>query len=217
VVKSVRSTYLSKQGEAFLYFPKPLSSTFGSMLVHTRAAPESAYRSAFAALAAIHPNLPAQTFMISVEQGPVQIQKLMTGAPAVVASMLGLLALILAAVGICGVVSYLVTERTREIGIHIALGAGRHDVISMVTRQTLRPVAWGAGIGLLIGAFCLSAALAALIAMPDVPDLTYGAGAFHTATFLGVLAVLVLTVLIASFIPVRRATRVEPSVALRNE
>lgn len=154
--------------------------------------------------------------MISVEQGPVQIQKLMTDTPAVVASMLGLLALILAAVGIYGVVAYLVTQRTREIGIHIALGARSRDVISMVTRQTLRPVAWGAGIGL-IGAFCLSGVLAALIAMPDMPDLTYGAGAFHPATFVGVLAVLALAVLIASFLPVRRATRVEPSVALRNE
>jgi ABC-type lipoprotein release transport system permease subunit len=53
--------------------------------------------------------------------------------------------------------------------------------------------------------------------MPDVPDLTDGAGAFHPATFLGVLATLTGVVLAASFIPVRRATRVEPAIALRNE
>ena len=80
----------------------------------------------------------------------------------------------------------------------------------------LRPVGWGAIVGLL-GAACLSGVLAALVAMPDVPDLTDGAGAFHPATFLGVLATLTGVVLAASFIPVRRATRVEPAIALRNE
>ena len=202
--------------EAFLYFPKPLSSTFGLMLVHTPTKPETAFRSLLAAFSTINPDLPSQSYMISLEQGPMQIQKLMAGTPAVVASTLGVLALTLAWVGVYGLVSQLVTQRTREIGIRIALGAQDRDVIHLVLRQTLRPVVWGAVIGL-IGAFCLSGLLAALIVFPDVPDLTYGAGAFHPATFLGVLAVLTMVVLIASFFPVRRATRVEPAVALRNE
>ena len=82
--------------------------------------------------------------------------------------------------------------------------------------QTLRPVAWGAAVGLL-GAFGVSALLRALIVMPDVPDLTYGAGAFDPLTFLGVLSVLAAVVAIAALIPMRRATRVDPAVALRNE
>jgi hypothetical protein len=216
VVKSVRSTYLSKMDSGFVYFPKAPPSGLGVMLVRTRTAPEGVFRSAFAALSAVHSNLASQTYLLSLEQGPMQIQKLMSEAPAVVASLLGLLALALASVGVFGVVSYLVTRRTREIGVHIALGAQGRDVIRMVLAQSLRPVAWGAAIGL-IGAVGLSGLLATMVALPDVPDLTYGAGAVDPVTFLGVLAVLTTVMLAASLIPVRRATRVEPAVALRNE
>jgi len=216
VVKSVRSTYLSKMDSGFVYFPEAPPNRFGTMLVRTRTAPEAAFRSAFAALSAVHSNLPSQTFMLSIEQGPMEIQKLMSEAPALVASLLGLLALLLASVGVFGVVSYLVTQRTREIGVHIALGAQNQDVVRMVLGQSLRPVAWGAAIGL-TGAIGLSGLLTAIVALPDVPDLTYGAGPVDPVTFLGVLATLTLVVLAASFLPVRRATRVEPAVALRNE
>ena len=216
VVKSVRSTYLSKMDSGFVYFPKAPPTSFGLMLVRTRTAPEAAFRSAFAALSAVHSNLPSQTYMLSVEQGPMEIQKLISQAPALVASLLGLLALLLASVGVFGVVSYLVTQRTREIGVHIALGAHNRDVIRMVLRQSLKPVGWGAAAGL-AGAVGLSGLLTAMVALPDVPDLTYGAGAVDPVTFLGVLGVLTLVVLVASFVPVRRATRVEPAVALRND
>jgi ABC-type antimicrobial peptide transport system permease subunit len=154
--------------------------------------------------------------MVTVEQGPVQIQRLMAKAPAFVACALGLLALVLAAVGIYVMVSYLVSQRTREIGIRLALGARNSDVIRMVFRQALSCVVWGAGIGL-IGSLGLATLLWKLLVMPDVPDLTYGAGPFDPATFLGVLAVESAAVLLASFLPVRRATRVEATVALRNE
>jgi hypothetical protein len=70
----------------------------------------------------------------------------------------------------------------------------------------LRPVGWGALIGL-IGAVCLSGVLAALVALPEVPDLTDGAGAFHPLTFVGVLPVLTVVVVAASFIAVRRRLR----------
>jgi hypothetical protein len=216
VVKSVRSTYLSKIDSGFVYFPKAPPSSFGTLLVRTRTAPEAAFRSAFTALSAVHSNLPSQAFMLSLEQGPMEIQKLMSQAPALVASMLGLLALLLASVGVFGVVSYLVSQRTREIGVHIALGAQNRDVIRMVLRQSLKPVGWGALVGL-IGAVGLSGGLAAMVALPDVPDLTYGAGAVDPVTFLGVLGVLTLVALVASFLPVRRATRVEPAVALHND
>lgn len=69
----------------------------------------------------------------------------------------------------------------------------------------------------LAGALGLSTLLSSLVVFPDFPDLTYGAGAFNVTTFLGVLAVLIAVLLMASFVPVRRATRVEPMVALRND
>src|SRR5260370_35306984 len=140
----------------------------------------------------------------------------MSEAAGLVASLLGILAVVLGSVGVFGVVAFLGTQRRREIGVHIALGAQNRDVIRMVLGQSLRPVVWGGIIGL-AGAMGLSGLLAAMVALPDVPDLTYGAGAVDPATFLGVLAALTVVALHASFLPVRRATRVEPAVALRNE
>jgi predicted permease len=215
VVKTVRSTYLSKVDAPYIYLPKAIFA--GSpLLVRTRIAPEAVIQRTVATLAEIHSSLPSASTILTLEQGPVQIQRLFAQAPALVSSILGLVALVSAAIGIFGTVSFLVARRTREIGIRVALGARNGDVIRMVMGQGLRSVAWGSGIGL-AGALGLSTLLSTLVVFPDFPDLTYGAGAFNVATFLGVLAVLIAVVLMASFVPVRRATRVEPMVALRND
>jgi putative ABC transport system permease protein len=164
----------------------------------------------------VSPALAAHAYLITLEQGPVQIQKLMTDIPGAVALSLGLLALILASVGVYGVVMYLVSQRIRVIGIHLALGAQRRDVIWLILREGLGCVARGALIGLL-GAACLSALLAALVKTPDLPDLTYQAGVFDPATFLIALTALALAVAAACLLPVYRATRVDPLIALRND
>lgn len=216
VAKSVRSTYLSKEDEGYVYLPRRLNDAGALFLVRTRTLPDRSFQSLSAALAQVNPSLPARTYIVSLEQGPVRIQELMAQAPAAAAAILGGLALVLACLGICGVVSHLVSLRTREIGIRIALGAARSDVLALVGSQTLRPVAWGATAGLL-GALAVSGLLRALIAMPDVPDLTYGAGAFDPVTFLGVLLLLGAVVGIAVLVPMRRATAIEPAVALRDE
>lgn len=216
VAKSVRSTYLSKEDEGYVYLPRRLNDAGALFLVRTRTLPDRSFQSLSAALAQVNPSLPARTYIVSLEQGPVRIQELMAQAPAVAAAILGGLALVLACLGIYGVVSHLVSLRTREIGIRIALGAARSDVLALVGSQTLRPVAWGAAAGLL-GALGVSGLLRALIAMPDVPDLTYGAGAFDPVTFLGVLSILGAVVGIAVLVPMRRATAIEPAVALRDE
>lgn len=132
VVKSVRSTYLSKDDEGYVYIPRRLHDTGALFLVHTRGMPDRSFRALSAALAQINPNLPARTFLFSLEEGPVRLQELMARAPAVAAAVLGGLALTLACLGIYGVVSHLVSQRTREIGIRRALGAARWDIIAVI-------------------------------------------------------------------------------------
>jgi putative ABC transport system permease protein len=167
-------------------------------------------------LAGINPNLPSQTFIAPLSAAPIEIQKMMAEAPAVTAFILGVLALLLASLGVFGLVSQLVLQRTREIAIRVSLGAQRSDVIRLVTGQSLRPLLAGAVVGL-AGAIAVSALLRQMVRTPEMPDLTYGAGAFDPYTFAGVLAILTLVIVLASFVPVRRATRIAPAEALRNE
>jgi hypothetical protein len=216
VVRNLHSTYLSKPDQAYLYFPRPLLSSPATLLVRTRIAPEAAFHSILTTLEKVNANLPSQTYLITMERGPMEIQRMMAEAPAAAASVLGGLALLLAAVGVFGLVAQLVARRTREIAIRVSLGAQRADVIRLVMLQTLRPVFLGAAVGA-AGALGISALLAAMVVAPDMPDLTYGAGAFSAASFAGALAILAATIALASFLPVRRATRVQPAEALRNE
>lgn len=216
VAKAVRSTYLSKDDEGYVYTPRGFGNATPSLLVRTRIPAEKSLRILSDALAEVNRNLPPRTAFFTVRQGPARMQVLMAEAPAAAASALGFVALLLACTGIYGVVAHLVARRTREIGIRIALGASRRDVIAAIGDQTLRPVAWGAAAGM-IGAFAVSGLLRAMIAMPDVPDLTFGAGAFDATAFLGAALLLIAVVVLAAFVPLQRATRIEPAMALRDE
>lgn len=212
VVANVHSTFLSKPDAAFLYLP----GWTGNGLVRTRTSPLRARRAILAAIGGVDPRLPARAFTIAMERGPVEIQKMMAEAPAIASALLGGLALVLASVGIFGLVWQLVVRRTREIAIRMALGAGRRDVTKLVLWQTLRPVMVGALIGL-AGAAGISTLLAAMVATPDMPDLTYGVGAFHPLVFVGALLVLLGVVLAACLAPLRRAANIAPADALRIE
>ena len=129
---------------------------------------------------------------------------------ALVAELLGAfagLALLLAAIGIFGVLSYLVEQRTHEIGIRVALGAQRRDVIGVVMRETVPMV----GAGVLVG-LAVSLGLARF-----ARSMLYEAQGVDPVTFVGVGLLLMLVAVIAAAIPARRASRVDPMIALRSE
>jgi len=118
-----------------------------------------------------------------------------------------LLALVLAVVGVYGVMSYAVSQRTREIGIRMALGAGRVDVLRMVVGRGLRIVLAATPLGV----------LAAFASGRLMQRMLYGISATDPTTFLLVPAVLVVVALLACYLPARRAARVDPIVALQAE
>jgi ABC-type antimicrobial peptide transport system permease subunit len=126
---------------------------------------------------------------------------------AALSGVLGALALLLASIGVHGVVSYGVSQRIREIGIRVTLGADGRDVMRLVLRQALRPVVIGAVAGV-IGCAAVSQVLS---------DVLYGLGAHDPVAFVGVPLFLLGIAFLASYIPARQAVRVDPVVALRYE
>ena len=119
----------------------------------------------------------------------------------------GVLAILLSAVGLYSVMAYVVSQRTREVGIRMALGANRADVMRMITVQGMRLAVIGVVIGLLLS-LGLARALSSLL---------IGVSGYDVTTFVIVSALLVLVALIACYLPARRATKIDPLVALRYE
>jgi putative ABC transport system permease protein len=117
------------------------------------------------------------------------------------------LAAVLASLGIYGVVAYAATRRTREIGVRIALGAGKADVFRLLLGQGLMLTALGVGLGL----------VAAMAANRIMSSMVYGVTTTDPLTFAAVALLLGIVALAAAYLPARRATRVDPLAALRNE
>jgi putative ABC transport system permease protein len=122
-------------------------------------------------------------------------------------TVLGSLALLMASVGIYAILAYAVSQRTREIGIRMALGAGRGEIVRMIVRRTSVLIAWGIAIGL-VGALLLSRVMASSLAR---------LGHLDAPTCMTVSLLLATVALTASYLPARKALRVDPAESLRSE
>ena len=127
--------------------------------------------------------------------------------PMLLLTLFAAVALALAAIGVYGVVSYLVSQRTREIGIRVALGARKREVVWLVVGRALAPVVAGLGLG----------AVGGVLSARTLATLLYGVSPSDPSVIVGIVAVLGTTAMVASWIPARRAASVDPLVALRDE
>jgi predicted permease len=171
--------------------------------VRTTGTPESVLGTTRVALQSLDPNL-AITNEFTIEE--IMAQALWPARMgAILLTLFGALALVLSAVGVYGVLSYSVNQQTREIGLRMALGAQRGDVMRLILGQGLRLTVLGLGLGVLV----------ALAGMRVMVSLLFNVRAYDPSTYIAVTLLLTAVALLACYIPARRAMRVDPMVALR--
>jgi predicted permease len=209
IVGVVGTTVVGQIGEdpqPQAYFPlRQQYSPFGALAVRTAGNPE-------ALMGAVRTQVQQIDRNLALTNGQTIGQALAQGlwAARMGAALLGLfgfLALILASVGIYGVLSYSIAQRTTEIGIRMALGAQSKQVLALVLRQGMLLAAVGAGLGVLF----------ALLITRFASTLLYGVSATDPLTYISITVLLMSVALLACYIPARRATRIDPLVALRYE
>jgi putative ABC transport system permease protein len=206
IVGDVRYDSLVDKAEPTAYFPhSELTYPFMTLVIRTDGDPTAIAPAVQREIRAIDPDQPVSDVrtMNQVMADTVARARFNT-------LLLGLfagLAMLLAAVGIFGVMNYSVTLRTREIGIRIALGAQPQRVLMLILRQGLLLTIMGIGLGL-AGSFALARVMSGLL---------FGVNATDPATFTAIVLLLMFVSLIACYIPARRATRIDPMIALRYE
>ncbi len=206
IVGDVKSAGLNEPNPPHIYMPLrqwPVASM--TMILKTAVPPMALAEAVRREVYALDGNLPVSNLrtLDAIVAASISQQRFYM----LLLTIFAAVALLLAAVGIFGVLSYAVSQRTREIGIRMALGAQGHSVITLVVRQALTLVACGVGAGLAAG-LALSQTMAKMLFDVTPTD---------PATYAAVSAVLAVVALMASYLPARRATRVDPIVALRAE
>ncbi|MEP7339026.1 MAG: ABC transporter permease [Acidobacteriota bacterium] len=206
VVSNVRHSALDQEAGLEMYIPLTQNGN-GSveLVVRTKQTTEALAPGVRAALKQIDPNLPNAEYktlgqLVDQAASPKRFVTILLGG-------FSLLALILAALGIYGVISYSAAQRTHEIGIRMALGAQARDVLRLVIGQGMVPVMIGMAVGL----------AAALILTRLMASLLFGVSATDPATFAVIALLLGGVALLACWIPARRAAKVDPMIALRYE
>lgn len=197
---------LNEEPTPFVYASlRPANGGYLTMIVRTQTDPQStiaAIRSEFSKLDANLPvyNVETLTSHMSLPLFPARVAAILLGS-------FGLLALLLAAIGIFGVMSYAVSQRTREIGIRMALGASYGGILKLVVGDGVKLVGLGVAIG-------LAAAFAGTRLMSG---LLYGVSATDSITFAAIAILLSIVAMLACYFPARKATTVDPMIALRYE
>jgi putative ABC transport system permease protein len=210
VVGNVRHLGLDVEPRAEIYFHTLTSPPFGPVVaIRTKSDPKNligAVRSQVRSVDGdvVVANINTMGELVSASIAQRRFSMLLLGVFAAIA-------LLLAAIGIYGVISYSVAQRSSEIGVRMALGAQSRDVVKMVLREGMLLALAGVGIGL-VATFALARLMTSLLS-----NLLFSVRATDPITFAGVAALLALVALFACYIPARRAARVDPMVALRCE
>jgi predicted permease len=209
VARDGRYVMLGEEPRPFFYLPfQQHYSSPVTLHVRTVNNPAGVLPAIRQALRQLDPHLPiydVRTMEDHLRASAFALMPLRMGAT--LAGVQGLLGLLLAVMGIYGVVSYVVSQRTREIGIRMALGAQTFDIIRAVVREGLHLTLYGIGIGL----------TAAMALVHFLRTLLYGVNPTDALVFTGVTILLASAALLACYVPARRATKVDPMVALRYE
>jgi predicted permease len=197
---------LSEPPTPFVYRPQEQRWTAGrTLFVRVGGDPAAAGRIVQDAVASVDPSLPRTTVTTLTREASIAL--LPQRVAAIVTGVLGIAGVVLAAIGLYGLVSYGVTLRLREIGVRLALGASRGDVVRMVLAQGLRLTAVGAGLGLVASAFATRLVEAYLL----------NVSAMDAVAFAGGVIVLLVVAVLAAVVPARRAGSADPLIVLRTE
>ncbi|HEX6717950.1 MAG TPA: ABC transporter permease [Pyrinomonadaceae bacterium] len=180
-------------------------SSSGILVVRTKGNPEGLFGAVRSQIQSLDPNLPL--FDVKTLTEHMRLALFPAKVAATVLGVFGLVALMLSAIGVYGITSYAVAQRTHEIGIRLALGAQLSDVLRLVLSHGLKLTIIGAALGL-FGAFLATRAITSVL---------YGVSATDPLTFGFVSVLLIGVALVACYVPARRATKVEPVIALRTE